>query len=53
LGEAFFRIIGEKETGEEIGEKRRMEGAQEEELGEEEIESQLKKIKKRQGFMAS
>jgi len=45
LGEAFSRIIGRRD--EETGEKRRMEGDQEEELGEEEIEIQLKEIKKK------
>jgi len=37
----------EKGTDEETGEKRRMEGDQEEELREKEIEYQLKKIKKK------
>jgi len=40
VGEALPRIIRRRErgTGEETGEKRRMEGDQEEELREEEIE---------------
>jgi len=46
-------LEGEKGTGEETGEKRRMEGDKEKELREEEIETQLKKIKKRQKLMAS
>jgi len=37
----------EKGTGEETGEKRRIEREQEEELGEEEIEVQSKKIRKK------
>jgi len=40
-------LEGEKGTDEKTGEKRRMEGDQEEELGEEKIEMQLKKIKKK------
>jgi len=44
----FLELLeGEKgETGEETGEKRKMEGDQKEDLGEEVIETQLKKIKK-------
>jgi len=52
----FVELLeGEKGTGEETGEKRRMEGNQEEELEEEEIKIQLKKIKKKKatGLMAS
>jgi len=40
-------LEGEKETGEETGEKRKMAGDQKEELREEEIEIQLKKIKRK------
>jgi len=44
----FLELLeGEKGISEEIGEKKRMEGDQEEELGEKEIEIQLKKIKKK------
>jgi len=39
-------LQGEKRTREETGEKRRLEGDLEEELGEEEIEFQLSKVKK-------
>jgi len=43
----FLKILKvEKGTGKETGEKRRMEGNQEEELGEE-FQFQLKKIKKK------
>jgi len=46
-------LKGEKETGEKTGKKRRLEGDLEEELGEEEIEFQLKRVKKekRQGIV--
>jgi len=40
-------LEGERGTGEETGEERRTEGDQEEELREEEIEIQLKKIKRK------
>jgi len=44
----FLELLeGERGTGEEIGEKRRTEGDQEEELREEEIEIQLKQIKRK------
>jgi len=44
----FLELLeGEEGIGEETGVKRRMERDQEEELGEEEIEIQLKKIKKK------
>jgi len=44
----FLRLLErEKGTGEKIGEKRRLKGDQEEELGEKEIEFQLKKLKKK------
>jgi len=40
-------LEGKKGTGEETEEKKRMEGDQEKKLGEEEIEFQLKNIKKK------
>jgi len=40
-------LKGQKGTGEETREKRRLEGDLEKELGEKEIELQLKKIKKK------
>jgi len=44
----FLELLEEeKGVGEETGEKRRMEGDQEEKLREREIEIQLKKIKKK------
>jgi len=45
----FLELLGERGTGEEIGEKRRTVGDQEEELREEEIEIQLRKIKSDRG----
>jgi len=48
LGEHFLELLEEeKETDKETEEKRGMEEDQKEELGEEEIEFQLKKIKKK------
>jgi len=47
----FLELLeGEKGTGEETEEKGKMEGDQEEELKEEEIEIQLKKIKRKKAI---